>query len=303
MIFRIRNLYFQFKNIWVNLLRLNRSIDDIQINIAKSYFLSETFINNETLDNAGYKVFSQWDEDGIIQWIVNNTEIKNKNFIEFGVEDYHESNTRFLLINNFWKGLVIDSSKNNIIKIKNSYYSWRGGLKSKCSFITTDNVNDILKTSGFDKDIGLLSIDIDGMDYHILESINYYEPRILICEFNPIFSNDKDRKIVVPYKKNFDRSKAHYSNNYYGCSLKALIDLAKSKNYIFIGLNSGNNNAFFLRNDVFKNSNIKECKDYNINSPFVESRNQEGKILEECFDMKKFNLKVLNVDTKLEELL
>ena len=66
------------------------------------------------LNQFEFKVYSQFGEDGIIQFIINNIDIKNKIFVEFGVENYEEANTRFLLENNNWKGLVIDSSKENI---------------------------------------------------------------------------------------------------------------------------------------------------------------------------------------------
>lgn len=59
-----------------------------------------------------FKVFSQWGEDGIIQFILSKVPIENEIFIEFGVEDYRESNTRFLLMNNNWSGLIIDADDN-----------------------------------------------------------------------------------------------------------------------------------------------------------------------------------------------
>src|SRR5882762_7163690 len=54
------------------------------------------FIND--LSEVEFQVFSQWGDDGIIQYLINKIEIPNKTFIEFGVENYKESNTRFLLI-------------------------------------------------------------------------------------------------------------------------------------------------------------------------------------------------------------
>src|SRR5687768_12224968 len=75
----------------------------------------QTALNNQkqsikNLDEVEFQVFSQWGDDGIIQYLVNKLDIPNKTFIEFGVEDYKESNTRFLLISNNWSGYVIDGS-------------------------------------------------------------------------------------------------------------------------------------------------------------------------------------------------
>src|SRR5687768_890107 len=77
--------------------------------------------NIKTLEEVEFQIFSQRGEDGIIQYIVSQVEIPNKIFIEFGVENYTESNTRFLLINNNWAGLVIDGSKENIRFIKDDF--------------------------------------------------------------------------------------------------------------------------------------------------------------------------------------
>lgn len=79
----------------------------------------------DSLSNVEFKIFSQFSDDGIIQWLVNNLEIPNRTFIEFGVEDYRESNTRFLMMNDNWSGLVMDYSQENIDRIRNSEFFWR----------------------------------------------------------------------------------------------------------------------------------------------------------------------------------
>lgn len=101
------------------------------------------------INDHAYKVYSQWKEDGIIQYLINNIEIKNKTFIEFGVENYTEANTRFLLVNNNWAGLVIDGSQKNIDYIKKDNIYWRHNLKAECAFITAENINDLFSSNGF----------------------------------------------------------------------------------------------------------------------------------------------------------
>ena len=72
------------------------------------------------IHQSEFKVFSQWGDDGMIQLLVNYLDIPKaaEKFVEFGVENYREANTRFLLINNNWSGLVIDGSKENIDYVK-----------------------------------------------------------------------------------------------------------------------------------------------------------------------------------------
>src|SRR6266571_7871498 len=100
------------------------------------------------IDEAEFRVFSQWGEDGIIQYLVNHIQLERKLFIEFGVENYTESNTRFLLINNNWSGLVIDGCDENINYIKNDAIYWSNNLKAEHSFITNDNINDLIVRNG-----------------------------------------------------------------------------------------------------------------------------------------------------------
>ena len=82
-----------------------------------------------------------------------NIEIKNKTFIEFGVEDFFESNCRFLLQKDNWSGFVIDGSSRKIQRLKASYFYWKHALNAQCSFITRENINQLLSISGFDKDV------------------------------------------------------------------------------------------------------------------------------------------------------
>ena len=144
---------------------------DVQKNLlANGKLLSH--INNQkemvkSLEEVEFQVFSQRGEDGILQYIINKIEIPNRIFVEFGVENYTESNTRFLLMNNNWSGLVIDGSKANIDFIKNDFIYWKYDITAVESFIDKDNINSLIKNYTSVKDIGLLSVDIDGNDYWV----------------------------------------------------------------------------------------------------------------------------------------
>lgn len=198
-----------------------------------------------------YKVFSQWGEDGIIQWLVNNLDIQRKIFIEFGVQNYTESNTRFLLMNNNWAGLIIDGDSANIDYVKHDDIYWRYNLKAVANFITAENINDIFRDNGIEGEIGLLSVDIDGVDYWVWKAIDSVNPAIVVCEYNHRFG-DK-RAVTVPYRSDFVRDNAHYSGIYYGASIQAFAHLAAQKGYSPVAGNMNGNNVFFVRNDLLNN--------------------------------------------------
>ena len=185
----------------------------------------------KNLSIVEFQVYSQWGEDGIIDWLVSKLPNLSNNFLEIGTQDYKESNTRYLLINKNWNGFLIEADKKEVNKIKSQRIYWKYNLKIKNLFITKDNINNAIKDLDVPKKLGLLSIDIDSVDYWILRELSVLDPSIIICEYNSLFGFKKS--LTVPYKKNFIRSKEHYSNLYYGASIKAFINLLKKKNYHF----------------------------------------------------------------------
>lgn len=241
-------------------------------NLYSKFNIDKSF---SAIEEAEFKVFSQFGEDGIIQHFISTLPIDKKIFIEFGVQDYSESNTRFLLMNNNWEGLILDSEASNIEKIKTQPYYWKHQLTAIPEFVTNDNINQIIKENNFSGNIGLLSIDIDGNDYHIWESITEVEPDIVICEYNSLFG--KTHPVTIPYDPDFDRTKAHFSNLYFGASLPALIFLAKDKGYAFVGCNSAGNNAFFIKKTHLGIIKELTCEEGFVNSHFRESLDEDRK--------------------------
>ncbi len=263
-------------------------------------------ISSTNINDHEFKIFSQWGDDGIIQYLVNNLSIKNKTFIEFGVEDFLESNTRFLMMNNNWEGFVMDGSEESMNRLANQEWFWKYSLTAKAIFINQENINQLLSESGF-TDLGLLHIDLDGNDYHILKSLNFelLNPSILITEYNSVFGNE--RAISVPYDENFYRTDKHFSNLYWGASLPALHEIASQKGYSLVGCNLAGNNAYFVRNDLL-NDKIKKVsveKAFKV-SKYRESRNLDGTLTylkgEERLNVIK-GMEVLNVISGKMEIL
>jgi len=267
---RIKNIIDRWKRIPDNIIYIKEALGRIEARQVHTFPLDK-------INNSEFKVYSQWGEDGIIQKIIDHLPIENKVFVEFGVEDYTESNTRFLLKNNKWSGLILDGNKEHIDYIKNdtSVY-WAHNLKAEHVFITKDNINSILISNGVPEDLGLLSVDIDGNDYWIWHSINCIKPRIVICEYNSIFGSSS--KVTVPYSDSFVRNNAHFSNIYYGASLGALEFLAKQKGYSLIGTNLAGNNAFFVRDDFSSIFNVLSVTEAFKLAQFREAKNIHGSL-------------------------
>lgn len=220
-------------------------------------------------------MFSQNNEDGLLQYIIHHTELPSKTFIEVGVEDYSECNTRFLLMHNGWSGLIMDGSKEWMDNLRSKDIYWKRTIEAKGAFITKENINGLISESGFSGKIGILSVDIDGNDYWVLKEITCVDPQIMICEFNPIFGAKE--KVSVPYEKRFYRTDAHYSNLYWGASLAAFAEIAGSRGYKLICINNLGNNAFFVKRDA---SDIPEISVEGAwHEPvFRESRDKNGNL-------------------------
>ena len=256
---------------------LQADLDTIKILAAQP--LIHTFNSRELildLHQVEFKVFSQFGDDGIIQYLVHRLQPLPDTFIEFGVENYRESNTRFLLVNNNWRGLVLDGDEDSINYIQRDEIYWRHTLTACRAFITRENINELLREAGFTGEIGLLSIDIDGNDYWVWEKIGIVDPVVVIIEYNSIFG--PDLAVTIPYEPQFARHQAHYSGQFWGASLQALKLLADRKGYSLVGCNSAGNNAYFVRNDKVADQPVLSVQEAFVVARFRDSRDEQEKL-------------------------
>ena len=193
----------------------------------------------------GFKVFSQADEDGIIQEIFNRIGTTNRTFIEFGVETGIECNTVKLLLEG-WRGLWIDGSATHVANIRTNFASYfaSGRLQTVEAFINAENINALFEQGGVTGDIDLLSIDIDRNDYWVWKAIEVVRPRVIAIEYNATLR--PPLSLVVPY----DPQAMWNGTNYFGASLEALTRLGREKGYRLVGCSFTGANAFFVRNDA-----------------------------------------------------
>lgn len=201
------------------------------------------------LEQFGFKCYSQHEEDGIISEILKRlgNDVR-KTFIEFGVGNGLENNS-LLLLKQGWSGLWMDGERENSEFIKANFNSYlqSNQLYFTEAFVNTDNINDLILSSSIG-DVGLLSIDIDGNDYHVWKAIEAIHPSIVIIEYNGKFPPPIRWTITYDPNHTWDLS------DYQGASLAALYELGKIKGYQLIGCNITGVNAFFVRQDLLNES-------------------------------------------------
>ena len=247
-------------------------IGKVQISLNRNKYDSV-----EDIIDIEEKIFSQNGEDGIIDYLVHKLNVVNKNFVEIGVGNYRESNTRFLYNRYHPKGFIIDYIDDMKSKVTRHVNFWKGDLRICNQKIDSENILDLLNKN-CDYEIDLFSIDIDSIDYWIIKKLKKNISKIFVAEYNPVFGAELE--VTVPNISGFERSKYHYSYLCYGMSLKALINLMDQKGYYFIGCNLQKINAFFIskefkKEDFFKNIKIKSLGNY-TNSNIRDSRDMNN---------------------------
>jgi hypothetical protein len=231
---------------------IQRLLKTKEILMIQNELLRHSLLNNpkylepNRLELHGFKVYSQNDEDGIIQEIFKRIGTTSKTFIEFGAGDGMQNNTAYLLMQG-WRGHWIEGSSAFVSKIKKAYKRAidRGQLFVEDSFITKDNINSLLGKH-FAGEIDLLSIDIDGNDYYIWKNINCINPRVVVVEYNAKFPPP------CSYIMEYDETHQWDESDKMGMSLQAATDLGESLGYQLVGTNLNGINAFFVRKDIIQ---------------------------------------------------
>lgn len=229
-----------------------------QISCMNQYKLMSVLLPADKLPSmcdAGFKVYSQFDEDGILLYIFSIIGFTNRRIVEIGAGDGKECNSANLIINHACHGLLLDGDPDNIRQAidffaKNAS-TWLMPPVCKHAWITKDNINTLIDENGFSGDVDLLSIDIDGNDYWIWKSIGVLRPRVMICETHNICPDGA--AITIPYKEDFCyTSSDNYHEEFRSVSPLAMIKLSREKGYRLIGSHKYGFNLIFMRNDVGK---------------------------------------------------
>jgi hypothetical protein len=205
----------------------------------------ERYQNPKSLIPFGSKIYSQSDEDGIIREIFNRIGTTNKTFVEFGIGNGLENNTLALLFEG-WQGLWIDASSKSVNKIRENFniIIEKEQLKLVQSFITKENINSLISNKIKSEEIDLLSVDIDGNDYHIIDAITCVSPRVIVVEYNAKFTPP------VLYCMDYNDSHRWEKDDCFGASLKFFEVNLEKKGYYLVGCNLSGANAFFVRKDL-----------------------------------------------------
>ena len=235
--------------------------------------------NFKNLWDAEVKVFSQWGEDGILDFLCEKIGISKPNIIEIGAGNFMECNSRFIAEFRNANVIAVDGRSDLATAVKASPLYWKSNIIPIVEWVTPDSINSImdLGEEQFGK-VDIFSIDLDGNDYWILRDVSLLNVAIVVLEYNPIFG--ASLKVTVPRNDEFDRHKSHFSGLYYGASLQAFLALMMVKGFDFIGTNRVGNNAFFVHGRYVNKFNFDTKSNYNkyVDWRIRESRGTKGEL-------------------------
>lgn len=206
--------------------------------------LSECMTSNNDLINLNdfeHKIYSQNGEDGITEKLIDliyGNDKNNKYYVEFGVENGTECNTRILREKYNWTGLLMDGSNENT------------DINLRKEFLTKENIVELFKKYNVPKHINLLCVDIDFNDFYLTKEIlKEYESDIIIVEYNSTPLANEDKIIIYNSTQMWDYT------NYFGASLLSYNKLLNKHNYTLVYCNKNGVNAFYINNKFINQIN------------------------------------------------
>ncbi|OGT98233.1 MAG: hypothetical protein A2X80_06675 [Geobacteraceae bacterium GWB2_52_12] len=203
--------------------------------------------------DAGFRVFSQNDEDGILLYIFSKIGFTNKLLVDIAFASPINSNTANLLCNWGFYGLLVEGNPQGLESSRSFFASCPDTSilppELVCHWVTAENINEILLAHSFSGEIDLFSLDVDGVDYWLWNALDAVNPRVVVVEAVAYLGNEYE--VTVPYKPDFDRHDIDPA--YFGASIPAFVKLAREKGYRLVACNKFGFNLFFVRNDIAPN--------------------------------------------------
>lgn len=229
--------------------KLHPSVGIQQRQLMQHYLSCKSQNALPDIQTTGFKVFSQFEEDGILLYLFSIIGEGSKTFIEIGANDGINSNCSNLAVHFGWSGLFFEGDP-QLIKRGRKFYSriptpWHPKPTFVQAIIKRENINELIRQNGLSGDMELLSIDIDGNDYWVWDAIEVVKPKVVVIETHTEFGTNN---IVVPYDPNYMFPGKHPV--YHGASVIAMNKLAEKKGYRLVAASDLGINQIFLRNDL-----------------------------------------------------
>lgn len=251
MIFKRINVFLKMFNVMAkkHVLGFSNMGAANQIILKNQYKIMSKMGIYPNIEEVGFREFSQFEEDGILLYIFSLLGEGNKRVVELCCGTGDECMSANLIINHGWDGLLFEGGGKDYQKCRKFFLTHLNSRllcppKIVKAWITKDNVNQLIMDNGFIGEVELLSLDMDGNDYYIMDAISVISPKVIICETHSFIPMDK--AVTMPYKEDFCKNKS----DFYGVSTAGMVKLMKRKGYRLIAAHRYGGNCIFMRNDI-----------------------------------------------------
>jgi hypothetical protein len=204
----------------------------------------------DDLGRYEWRSSSQNGEDGVIAELMRRCGTGSRFFVEIGAGDGQEANCVALADREGWAGVFVEADQALYSRLERKYADVPR-VRTVRLAVSPGNVNDLSADAGVPREVGVLSIDIDGADYWVWEALTRFEPRIVVVEYNAALP--ADRRVVQPLDAAMEKWDG---TDYFGASIGALRALAWRKGYVLAHTDRTGCNAFFVRSDLAKSARV-----------------------------------------------
>lgn len=205
----------------------------------------------KSIQEAGFRCYSQFEEDGIILYLMTLLGVANGTAVEICCGDGTECMASNLIINHGYKGYLFDGSRVNVHRAREFFKSKKDCLlfqpEIRQRWITAENINNLLHEIGCPKDVDFLSLDLDGNDYWVWKAIDYVRPKVCCFETSNVIPTNLS--LTIPYDPKFF-CWTQENPEFRSVSLLAMVNISREKGYRLVGSHRHGFNVFFVREDL-----------------------------------------------------
>lgn len=189
------------------------------------------------------RVYSQNGEDGILQEILRRVGVRTRFFVEIGVESGRECNCARLVLEEGWRGVLVEADPGHFAALAERYRAHEG-VRCVRAVVASTNIEELLRANGVPRDLDVLSVDIDGNDYWVWSAVASWRPRVVVIEYNAAHAPPRKWVMREEPRHRWD------GTTYYGASLASLVALGRKKGYTLVATDSTGVNAFFVLDEL-----------------------------------------------------
>ena len=247
-------------NVVKKLLIIRRQIARLKINAALSTAAATAPLRLiDVTDPATWEFtgFSQNGEDGVIDFLTRRILSPTRHFLGIGSSDGMENNTSWLAFARRYSGLMVEGDRRKAKLSEMTGLGLRPGVSCLNLFVDLHNL-DVIRSRNAVENLHVLSVDIDGIDYHVVNRIleTGLRQAILVVEYNATFG--PDMVVTVPYDAAFQHRDVHPSFLYFGASVGSWRFLCEQHGLKFVTVEQNGVNAFAVDPTRFPQSFLDE---------------------------------------------